>query len=120
MNLLIVSKDYEQGEYWEDWKKMFEERGHTVDAGSKIKNIVEKSSSLGKYEVALAHPSHEDAKMLYNEVKKRKDFRVILALGDSIGFNKQEGIEGMIHSNQVCYFYLIGNDQLIRLVEKGW
>jgi len=78
MNILILDKNYNEEDRRKEielWGLHLQESGHEVALAGNLSNH-EKLVDLNKYRLVITHPSFEDAKKLYEEVRKRKDFAV--------------------------------------------
>lgn len=108
MNIFVVDKDYPQ-DYHLEWERELINRGHTV---STSRNII---SPLSQYDLAIAHPEINEIPLLMEELKRRRNFQMIIHSGEP---NSGDILELRQNEEQVYYFYSITPQSLAEAVEN--
>jgi hypothetical protein len=119
MNILMVDKNYKsEGNRILRWRMALDGKGYNIVPCENLSDLPYAKSDLGMYDVAIANvePGSKDAKSLYEEVKRRPEFRVMLHSGD----RKYPDKTTVKESRQVIYSTIFNPDELIECVENGW
>ena len=87
-----------------------------------IDELKKYNDSLRNYDITIAHPTSFDTGLLYDEINKRKSFRVILTTGKIIELGKNGySEEYKIEESKQCIFYTgLDTEEIVNLIENGW
>ncbi len=111
MNILILNRN-KAPELTDIYQSILSERGHKTTVLSHLRDSDEYVSNpsryLGQFDIALAHPTNEDARALNKELTERENFRTVI-------FN----ISGEQEMNgRLGYATPLSRDDLINLIEN--
>ena len=122
MEILMLDKRFEEKESTLlDWGMELIQRGHKIKVAKYLKELENYNQTLSNYDVAIAHPTEHDANLLYAEMQKRRDFRVVLNGGEIVAELDPEAVLRVRESPQCYYYELFGNKKdLADLIENGW
>jgi hypothetical protein len=118
MRIAIVNKKLDtQPENHKEWLKTLEDKlkgkGHEVALAAEIVGL---PYPLQHYDMAISHPSLEDARTLALEIKRRQEFRWLIHSIDS----PYEDIPEIRESPQVRAYFSLSSDKFVEFVQTGW
>ncbi|HJW97368.1 MAG TPA: hypothetical protein VJ485_04370 [archaeon] len=97
------------------------EAGYEICGAESLEMLHGKGKSLADYEIILTHtPYREDAKKIFEEMQKRKEFRVIVYGGNKIREYNDQEILRVRDSDQCYYCYVPEEGEIPKLIKEGW
>lgn len=117
MRIIYIDRKDKPGEYAAERAKqvceLLRQKGHTVDSGRTIADIVDEGQDISSYDLAICRPYNFDARILNEEMGKRKNFYVIL--------NSPEPEEYSLNSYQDGQLYALRGvliERMFEVIEK--
>ncbi len=96
------------------YQRPLSRKGHTVKAVQTLADLTEQGDALDNYQLAIVHPTIEDIRIIDEEIKQRKEFKVILHSVDPTQYPELYQQD----SEQVWAYFTLQPQKLIKFIEE--